>query len=179
MNHITDDDLIDYLHDEVSDALGLRIHDHLAGCGSCRARCDDEAAVGEMLRSSALASERELPGLVRAQVWAAVRDMEPTFFDRVRGVLTPFVAVPLAAMLALVLYLGVPVIRGAHATGAPSVAAVYYFEEHAAEAQENPLADHVNPNASLAAGPTGSSSGAPLIDAADAATLDDVVAARP
>jgi hypothetical protein len=88
------------------------------------------------------------------------------------------VAVPLAAMLALLLYLGIPVIRAENAAGQPSVAAAYYFEEHAAEAQENPLADHVNPNASLADATPGAGSGSALIDAADAATLDDVVASR-
>ena len=53
MNHYTDDDLIDYLHGEVSDELDVRIHAHLAQCSDCSERYDAEAAVGELLRASA------------------------------------------------------------------------------------------------------------------------------
>ena len=76
------------------------------------------------------------------------------------------------------MYFGVPVIRGNHAAELPSVAAAYYFEEHAAAGLENPLADHVGTNSTLAFGSAAASTTAPLIDAADAATLDDVAASR-
>jgi hypothetical protein len=90
-------------------------------------------------------------------------------------------AIPLAVAAALLLYLGVPIVRGDRASASPTVAAAYYFEEHAAEGLENPLADHVNTNATLALGRTAAGSNgsnAPLIEAAQAATLDDVAGAR-
>jgi anti-sigma factor (TIGR02949 family) len=179
MNHFTDDDLIDYLHREVSDEVDARIHAHLAHCSDCSARYDNEAAVGEMLRSSALAEERAFPPMIRAQVWAAIRAAQPTPLERFRAFISPVVVVPFAAALALLMYFSVPVIRGDRAT-APTVAAAYYFEEHAAQGLENPLADHVNTNATLAFGTSSPSSAAssPLIDAADAATLDDLAASR-
>jgi predicted anti-sigma-YlaC factor YlaD len=178
MNHFTDDDLIDYLHGEVSDEVDARIHAHLAHCGDCSTRFDNEAAVGEMLRSSALAEERPFPPLIRAQVWAAIRAAQPTPLERIRAFINPVVAVPIAAVLALLMYFSVPIVRGDRAT-APTVAAAYYFEEHAAEGLENPLADHVNTNATLAYGQAGGAAvSSPLIDAADAATLDDLASSR-
>jgi hypothetical protein len=177
MNHITDDDLIDYLHHECDDATDARIHGHLVRCRDCRDRRDAEVMVGDLLRSSALAAERELPSLVKAGVWAAIRTAPPTFAERFRTFLSPALALPVAAVLAVAMYLGVPVLRAEHASS-PTVAAAYYFEEHAAEGLENPLADHVNTNASLAFGRSSAASSSSLIDAADAATLDDVVASR-
>ena len=180
MNHYTDDDLIDYLHGEVSDEVDARIHAHLALCGDCSMRYDAEAGVGEMLRASALAAERPFPPMIRAHVWATIRAAEPTLLERVRALINPLVAVPTAAALALLMYFSVPIVRGDRAT-APTVAAAYYFEEHAAAGLENPLADHVNTNATLAFGHSGTSARAassPLIDAADAATLDDLAASR-
>jgi predicted anti-sigma-YlaC factor YlaD len=178
MNHITDDDLLDYLHHGLPDAADARIHDHLAVCGGCRSRFDAEAALGELLRASALAQEREFPSIIKAHVWGAIRAAEPTPIERLRAFMSPALAAPLAVAAALLLYLGVPVIRGEHATGSPTVAAAYYFEEHAAEGLENPLADHVNTASPLALEHAASAASAPLIDAADAATLDDVAAAR-
>jgi anti-sigma factor RsiW len=175
MKHFTDDDLIDYLHGEVPDEADARIHAHLAVCSDCSSRYDAEAAVGEQLRASTFAQERPFPAIIRAQVWAAIRSAEPTPLERLRAFINPVVAVPLAAALALLMYFSVPVLRGDRAT-APTVAAAYYFEEHAAEGLENPLADHVNTNATLAFGRANTGANAPLIDAADAATLDDVAA---
>ena len=98
MNHITDEDLIDYLHHGLDDdRADARVHEHLALCGYCTERYDAEAALGEMLRASALAEEREMPSIVKARVWAAVRAMEPTLLERIRAVVSPALAVPLAA----------------------------------------------------------------------------------
>lgn len=179
MNHITDEELIDYLHHGLDDdRADARVHEHLALCRLCSERHDAEAALGEMLRASALAEEREFPSIIKARVWAAVRAQEPTLLERIRAVVSPGLVVPLAAALALLMYFGVPVIRGNQATGTPSVAAAYYFEEHAAAGLENPLADHVATNTTLALGSSAGATGAPLIDAAQAATLDDVAASR-
>lgn len=177
MKHYTTDDLIDYLHGELAAAADARIHAHLAECADCRALYEAEAALGDMLRAAARADEREFPSIVKARVWEAVRNEEPTALERLRAIFRPVVAVPLAAALALVAYFGVPAVRGTNvATGAPTVAAAYYLEEHAAEGQENPLADHTNVHATFAAERSATPTTAPLIDAADAATLSgDIV----
>jgi predicted anti-sigma-YlaC factor YlaD len=176
MNHITDDDLIDYLHRECADSADARIHAHLIGCRDCRERHDAEAALGDALRAFAHDDERELPAGVRAEVWAAIRGAQPSFAERLTTWLRPAFALPVAAVIAVLLFLGVPIVRADHAAESPTVAAAYYLEEHAAEALETPLADRVNTNATLALESAPSSATAPLIDAADAATLDDVVA---
>ncbi len=178
MKHYTDDDLIDYLHGELDDTADAGVHFHLEECGDCRSRYDAEAALGELLRSSSLGQDRELPAMLRAHVWASIRAAEPSLLERVRAVINPIVAVPLAAAFALLLYIGVPVVRGSHATGAPTVSAVYYLEEHAAEGQENPLADRLTTVMPASGQSPIPSTSAALIDAADAATLDDLVADR-
>jgi predicted anti-sigma-YlaC factor YlaD len=177
MKHITDDDLIDYLHHECTDALDARIHEHLGLCRDCRDRADAEARVGDWLRATAVTDERDFPSLIKANVWAEIHAAEPTLLDRVRRFMGPALALPVAAAIAVMMYFGVPIIR-ANGVPTPTVAAAYYFEEHAAEGLENPLADHVTSSATLAfeTAPMGQRS--PLIDAADAATLDDVAAAR-
>jgi hypothetical protein len=177
MNHITDDDLIDYLHRECSDSLDARIHAHLAGCRECRERHDAEAAFGEQLRAGARRDEREFPA-IRAEVWAAIRTAEPTLGERLTSLFRPAFALPVAAAFAALLYLGVPIIRADRAADSPTVAVAYYLEEHAAEGLENPLADHGNTNATLALESAPASANAPLIDAADAATLDDFAPTR-
>lgn len=178
MKHCTDDDLIDYLHGELGDGEDARIHAHLAVCDACTSRYDAEAAVGDSLRASARAEEREFPALIRAHVWAAIGNAEPTLLERLRAFISPIAAIPLAAAFALLMYFGVPILRGAQATGTPTVSAAYYLDEHAAQGQENPLADRLAVNSSLAAAPTGELANSPLIEAADAATLDDLVASR-
>jgi anti-sigma factor RsiW len=179
MNHYSDDDLVDYLHGEVTDTVDAQIHAHLALCRDCRNRRDAEAGIGDRLRAEALAQERELPALIKAQVWAAIREQQPTPLERIRAFIRPVIAVPLAAAFALLMYLGVPILRSDRTASLPTVAAAYYFEEHAAQGLENPLADHVNTNATLALERTPPSAArAPLIDVADAATLDQLDASR-
>jgi predicted anti-sigma-YlaC factor YlaD len=173
MKHYTNEILIDYLHGELPAAEDARLYAHLAICDDCRSRHDAEASLGEMLRAAARSDEREFPSLIKAKVWVAIRNAEPTFADRLRAFLRPAIAAPLVAMLALFAYFGVPIIRGG--AGAPSVGIAYYLDEHTAEAQENPLADHTNVNATFAVERSQAPATAPLIDAADAATLDDDV----
>ncbi|MFN2460316.1 MAG: anti-sigma factor [Candidatus Velthaea sp.] len=171
MKHYTDEKLIDYIHGELGAAEDARVYAHLAECDACRARHETEAALGEQLRAIARSEEREFPSLIKAHVWAAIRDREPSFLERLQAFARPAIVVPVAAALAVAAYLGAPIVRNGNAT--PTVAAAYYLDEHAAAGQVNPLADHTNVNATFAErNPAGAS--APLIDAADAATLDDV-----
>jgi len=139
-HHSTTDELIDYLHGELAPAEDARIHAHLLVCETCRAAYEAEARLGEWLRGSARADERELPALLKAHVWETVRAQRPSLGERLRAALRPALLLPAGVALAAVAFVVYP---AGHAPGsAPTVAASYYLDEHAAEGQENPLADH-------------------------------------
>ena len=71
--HYDRDTLIDYLHGEMTAADDAAIHAHVAACGDCRTLRDEESALGDLLRAAAAADERELPSMVKAKIWDAVR----------------------------------------------------------------------------------------------------------
>lgn len=138
MNHPTTDHLIDFLHGELAPAEDAAVHAHLATCAACAADADAERAVGDLLRASAAADEREMPSLVSAAVWQQIRDARPGPFARLAGVLRPAIAVPIAAALLVGGWFASPL---SHApTPSPHIAAAYYFAAHAAQSSQSPLA---------------------------------------
>ncbi|HYZ16926.1 MAG TPA: hypothetical protein VE591_11015, partial [Candidatus Acidoferrum sp.] len=86
----------------------------------------------------------------------------------------PRLALPVAAALALAVYLGVPAIRSGPPANPARITASYYLDEHNAEAQLNPLGPGVTPNVYA---PPDTQAGPSAIDTADAATLDDAAGA--
>jgi len=125
MNHPDNDQLIDFLHGELSPAADAAFHAHLAACDHCRADADAERALSDALRSEALASELEMPSLVNAAVWARVRAARPGPFARFGAVLRPAFAVPIAAALLIGGWFASPL---AHPAGTPPhIDAAYYF----------------------------------------------------
>jgi len=162
--HYNADTLDDYLHGALGPERDAVIHAHLEACSACRALYDEAATVRDWLRAAAQAEEREFPSMIRARVWERVRVIQatPSFADRLRALWRPMVAVPVAAVLAVFVYVGVP-----HAGPPPTgVAATYLLEEHAAVASDNPLADRglIVPASVVGGQPTG------LMDASDTAT---------
>jgi predicted anti-sigma-YlaC factor YlaD len=141
MTHYNADTLDDYLHGAFGPERDATIHAHLEACADCRALYDEAAGVRDWLRAAARAEEREFPSMIKARVWEAVRAMPVplSFADRMRALWRPAYAVPLAAALAVAVYLGVPNVRGSNQPA--GVAATYLLEEHAALASDNPLAD--------------------------------------
>jgi anti-sigma factor RsiW len=139
--HYNADTLDDYLHGELGPERDAAIHAHLEGCSTCRAVYDEAASVRDWLRSAARAGEREFPSMIKARVWERVREMPPqrSFRERLIALWRPMIAVPVAAAIAVFVYLGVPGVHGSNQT--PGVAATYLLEEHAALASDNPLAD--------------------------------------
>lgn len=137
--HYDADILADYLHGETGPETDAAIHAHLETCVPCRALHDESAAVRDWVRAAARAEELELPAMVRARVWEAVRASEPTLLERLRAAFRPAIALPVAAALAIFAYAGVPALHPA--PHPPGVAASYLFEEHAAVASNYPLAD--------------------------------------
>ena len=137
MTHLTTETLIDYIHNELKPAEDARTHAHLQTCGTCRSEYERETRLSENLRRYA-ADALELPSMVKARIWEAVRRDSAPPYARVLAFLRPMVAVPVAAILVFALYFA----GGSHRspTG-PTVDATYYFEQHAAEAIGNPLSD--------------------------------------
>ncbi|HTJ25612.1 MAG TPA: zf-HC2 domain-containing protein [Candidatus Limnocylindria bacterium] len=173
-SHLDRETLIDYLHGALEPETDAAVFVHLEACGSCRALREEEADLGEALRRAARTEELELPSLVRARVWDAVRRERPSLAMRVLTGWGPRLAVPVAAALALGVYLGVPAIRSGSISNAPGIAASYFLDEHNAEAQTNPLGPGIAPTVyGPEASTTPSSAAAGYIDTADAATLDD------
>jgi anti-sigma factor RsiW len=169
--HYDRDTLIDYLHGALEPGADAAAFAHLEACTSCTAVYEEEAALGEVLRTSARAEELEFPSLVKARVWDAIRHRKPTWLERLNA-WGPRVAVPVAAAIALAAYLGAPVLRPVPVAG---VAAAYYLDEHNAESQQNPFGPGVAPAVYTTdtQDRSGTSSAASYIDTADAATLDD------
>lgn len=136
--HYDADTLADYLHGALGDERDASIHAHLEACADCHAIYDETVSVRDWIRSAARAEELEFPSLVKARVFDAIRNRQPSFADRLRALWRPMIAVPIAAALAVFAYVGLPIVRGGSPAG---VAATYLLEEHAAVASDNPLAD--------------------------------------
>jgi putative zinc finger protein len=166
--HYDNDILIDYLHGALEPAIDARVFAHLEICSACRTVRDEESAIGESLRRTARAAELEFPSMVKARVWDAVRHQPPTILERLRTRWGPAIAVPVAAVLALAAYLGMPVLRGQN--NPPGIAASYYLDVHNAEAAQNPLGPSVGP--AVYTNDSTLSAASSYIDTADAATLD-------
>ncbi|MDQ6924629.1 MAG: zf-HC2 domain-containing protein [Candidatus Eremiobacteraeota bacterium] len=172
--HYDRETLIDYLHGALTPQADAAVFAHLTSCSGCNALYDEEAALGELLRNAARSEELELPSLVKARVWDALRHETPSWAQRLRTSWGPRIAVPVAAALAIAAY----VVPGAWHTQ-PAVAGVnasYFLDEHNAQAQQNPFGPGASPAVyTTDAQDRGSaaSTAASYIDTADAATLDD------
>ncbi len=135
MNHLTPEQLTDFVHGELSPAKDAAAHAHLADCGLCRAYYDTEIALGEALRSAAASEELEFPSTIKAVVWERVRDMPASPLVRLSAWLRPIVAVPVAAALIAGVWFAAP-----HGS-AHTVDAAYYLEAHAAQTNGSLLSE--------------------------------------
>ena len=172
-NHLTTDDLIDYLHGELEPELDARVHAHLTDCEPCLQAFQAEAALTDALRAHLGAEEREMPPMVKAVVWERIRNARPHWASGFFTALRPVVAVPVTAAVALGLYFGLPVFHSTQA--AATVAASYYLDAHAAGSVDTPLADRI-PSFNAASGVPITDRPAVAPEAITAATLDDTQA---
>lgn len=159
-HHLSPETLIDFLHGELPAQDDALVHAHLAGCSDCRRTHDAEAALGELLRTSAAAGEREMPSLVTARVWERIRAAEPGPLARLAALLRPAVAIPLAAVLLLGGWFASPFSH----PHAPTIDVNYYFEAHAADAGQTPLSERSGTR-SLETSMSDAKPSAPLLDA--------------
>jgi predicted anti-sigma-YlaC factor YlaD len=139
MQHLTTETLIDYIHAELAPAEDALVHTHLQTCGLCRSEYERETRLSDALRLAARESEQELPGMVKALIWEAVRAERPTLSARLAALLRPAVAVPALAVLLVATYFTSPL--GHQQAAARMVDATYYLEQHAAEELQNPLGE--------------------------------------
>jgi len=141
--HLTTEILLDYIHGELSPAQDAATYAHIEQCAGCRSDYQAEVSLGEMLREHAAREERELPSLVKAEIWRRVRADKPQTSNRFTAWMRPAVAIPVAAALALAAYFG-SIYVAPH--GAPSIEASYYLQDHAAMNTTIPFNDHTSAN---------------------------------
>jgi anti-sigma factor RsiW len=138
--HPSTDQLVDYAHGELSAREDAAVHAHLAVCAGCAEAHDAEARLVELLRRHARAEERELPpGLATAIFARAASDSAPSpwSWERLLAALRPAVAVPVAAAVALAIYISAAGWHGSAKSDA--IDAAYYIENHAALASTMPF----------------------------------------
>lgn len=141
MQHPTIEQLIDYVHGALSPENDAFIYAHIDDCSLCRNEHAAEVALTEMLRNQAVVEERELPPMLKAAIWQAVRDSKPSTLDNLRAWLRPAYAVPVVIALLAGAYFAPAYLHPA--SNAPqSIDAAYYLQDHAAMNGAVPFGDH-------------------------------------
>jgi anti-sigma factor RsiW len=144
--------LVDYLHRELPPGSDAALLTHLESCRPCAAAYEEQARIGEALRSQARASERELPPGVVASIWSAVEREgagQESWWERLVAAFRPVVAVPLLVALAIAFFVfGVPAMHGGTAV-ARTVDAGYLLDDHAALSSTVPFSESAVVPASL------------------------------
>ncbi len=129
--HPTIDQIVDYIHRELSPEDDAALLLHIESCAECRVQYQTEARLSEALRVHARATERDLPAGVINRIWDVVdAPPQPAWHERLTALLRPAVALPIAAACAVALYFGV---ASTH-RGLPqaTIDAAYYLDDHAA-----------------------------------------------
>ncbi|MBV8602498.1 MAG: zf-HC2 domain-containing protein [Candidatus Eremiobacteraeota bacterium] len=172
MQHLGNDTIIDYLHRELAPGEDAAVLMHLEACADCSVRLNLESAIGGRLRAQAKAEELDLPLGMREAIMAriAAEAAAPTPWERLAAWLRPAVVVPVVAAAALAAVL-IPM--GTQHAAAPTLPVMYYLEEHAAHAQENPLADRSATVMMTSLERTASTETVPMMQAVNAASLVD------
>lgn len=138
--HPTSEQIVEYLHRELPADQDAAVHAHLAACAQCAQVYEAEASLTEMLRAHARARERELPGGVVSAIHRAIeRPLAASLWERLGNALRPAIAVPVTAAIAAALYLGMNAWHGA--SGATSIGAAYYVNNHAALTAGSPFSE--------------------------------------
>ena len=139
MQHLTNDQLIDYVHGALAPAEDATVLSHLESCTQCADEYATEVRVSEILREHAAREEREMPSTIKANIWQLIRQAQPSYGSRLRAWLRPVYLVPPAAVIAVAAIFG-PTYLGHHE--APLlIDAAYYLQDHAAMNGSIPFGD--------------------------------------
>ncbi|MDQ2664107.1 MAG: zf-HC2 domain-containing protein [Candidatus Eremiobacteraeota bacterium] len=147
MKHLTNENIIDYIHDALTPEMDASAHAHLDECASCRDAYASEVALTEAFRAQARLEEREMPSLVKAAIWSAIREARPSWRTRFAAWMRPALALPIAALLIAAAYFG-PGLRHTQDNGAPAIEAAYYLQDHAAMSATVPFGERAGANSS-------------------------------
>lgn len=142
--HLANQTLIDYMHAGLAPEQDAHVYAHLESCAACRADYDAELALTDMLRTYAARETREMPSLVKAEIWERIRSARPSPWRNVADWLRPAVMLPVAAALAVGIYFGTSYL-GPH--GMAPIDASYYLQDHAAINSTVPFSDRTTTSA--------------------------------
>ncbi len=142
MQHPTSDQVTDYVHSALPAEQDALIYAHLEGCPLCRSEYAAEVGLSEMLRNQAALEEREMPPMLKASIWQAVRDSSPSPLERLRSWLRPAYTIPVVAALLAGAFFAPAYLNGQGAKGPGSIDAAYYLQDHAAMNGAVPFGDH-------------------------------------
>lgn len=145
MQHLSTTQIIDYIHDQLRPQDDALVHAHLEDCALCRDDYSAEIALTEMLRNQTKLEERELPPMLKAQIWSKIRAEQPSAIQRLRAFLRPAYALPIAAAALLIAFFG-PAYLHPQPNTAPSIDATYYLQDHAAMNTTVPFGDQSGAN---------------------------------
>ena len=170
--HLTPEQLMDYLHSALSPGEDASIHAHLADCAHCRDEYAAEVSLTESLRKQAVLEERELPGGVKAAIWNEIRSARPSPAARLAALWRPALALPLAAALALAVYFGSGVLHRQTPAGT-TIEAAYYLQDHAALNNTVPFGDHTGANPAALENPSAAFADQTIVNVGAAAYVAD------
>ncbi len=139
MTHCTDCRLllVDYERGELDAARDAAMHQHLQACADCRRQYEEDLALVDSLR--AWAAPQGFPPSILAGVRQAMyEERAPSFIERLRAVLRPAVAAPMAAAVLIVV-----AYAGYHRANQPqpTMTGMDYVREHFAQTASLPSND--------------------------------------
>jgi predicted anti-sigma-YlaC factor YlaD len=128
--------LVEYERGELDAARDAAMHEHLQSCSVCHAEWQADLELVDSLRS--WSTERDFPPSILAGVRQAMyAQPAPSFMDRLRGVLRPAVAAPVAAAVLIAVGYGY---HRSHPPQ-PSLTGMDYVREHFAQTASLPSSD--------------------------------------
>ncbi len=142
MQHLNNEQLLDYLHKALAPEQDALVHTHLDECVRCHAEYAAEVGISDLLRSEAAAQERELPPMLKASIWQAIRETQPGPLEKLRAWLRPAYAIPVAAALLVGAFVAPAYLHGSRTNQTPTIDAAYYLQDHAAMNSTVPFSDH-------------------------------------
>lgn len=140
MQHLSSETLIDYLHHELAPGEDARVLAHLESCATCTRELNIEASITDRLRAVAQAEELDLPLGLRSAILSRIASDEVGPAAALRRWLRPVLLVPLGAAVAAAVFFLSPVLAP-QTTQTAALPVSYYLEQHAVQAQGNPLGD--------------------------------------
>jgi len=138
--HVSPEQLVDYLHGELPASEDAAVRAHLAACAECREAYDAEARLTELMRGHARAQERELPQGVVANIREAIAASQEPWWSRFTASLRPLA---IGAAIAAGIVVGTfASLRTWHSHAqASTIDAAYYLDDHAALAPTTPVGE--------------------------------------